>query len=76
LYCDGVPFDPELMGKKISQNVLLADRTIPSLPASSVSCDQTLGAGAGIGSTAKASTTTLPPSEPPVPAALPRSDPK
>src|SRR5882672_7603492 len=38
LYCDGVPFDPELMGKKICQNVLLADRTIPSLPTSSVSC--------------------------------------
>src|SRR6266550_1182062 len=37
---------------------------------------QTLGAGAAIGSTAKASTTTLPPSELPVPAALPRSDPK
>ena len=37
---------------------------------------QTLGTGAGVGSTAKVSTTTLPPSEPPVPAALPRSDPK
>jgi hypothetical protein len=39
LYCDGVPFDPELMGKKICQNALLADQTMASLPTSSVSRD-------------------------------------
>ena len=31
--------DPELMGKKISQNALLADQTMASLPTSSVSRD-------------------------------------